>query len=744
MDGNTSSFVSSAGRPLQLRMRPDLVVQRQTYQGREYWVVKDPLAQKYFRFEEEEYALLQMLDGRSSIDQIKRRFQRRFSPQKITAGELHQFVGMLYRNSLLVSDGPGQGKELRTRRDENARRRMLGALSNVLAFRFKGIDPDRMLTWLDRRIGWLFSPLIVALSFVLIASAALLVTVEFDTFVARLPAFHDFFAAQNWLWLAATLAITKILHEFGHGLMCKRYGGECHEMGVMLLVLTPCLYCNVSDSWMLPSKWRRMAIGAAGMYVELVLASVCTFLWWFSEPGMLNYLCLNVMFVCSVSTLLFNANPLLRYDGYYILSDLIEIPNLRQKASAILRRKMGKWFLGLDETPDPFLPARRQWLFALYSVASVIYRWVVVLSILWFLNKVFEPYGLQTLGQLIAGAALFGLVVVPLWQLFKFFRVPGRIDKVKSIRLCVSLGIVTALVAGVFFVPLPYYVECSLHVQPRGATAVYVDVPGTVQAIHARPHATVGAGQQLVSLENVDVELEIVRLEGQRLEQLARFASLQQRAFEDESAGRELAQVEEALATIEQQLLRRNRDRQRLDITAPVSGTVIPPPHIPRDDQDETILPTWHGTPLEIKNVGAFFEDGVLVCHVGDPRQLEAILAVDQADIEFVCEGQSVELFLDQFPARAFSSRVEQISRIDMQAAPRALSSKAGGHLATTTNRSGHERPLDTTYEASVSIDDTTGRILVGATGHAKIQAGYQTLGNRLWRYLCRTFRFEL
>ena len=91
---------------------------------------------------------------------------------------------------------------------------------------------------------------------------------------AKLPAFHEFFGMKNWLWLAVTLAITKVIHEFGHGLSCKRFGGECHEMGLMLLVLTPCLYCNVSDSWMLPSKWRRAAIGAAGMYVEIVMASV--------------------------------------------------------------------------------------------------------------------------------------------------------------------------------------------------------------------------------------------------------------------------------------------------------------------------------------------------------------------------------------------------------------------------------------------------------------------------------------
>ncbi len=107
---------------------------------------------------------------------------------------------------------------------------------------------------------------------------------------------------------------------------------------------------------MLPSKWQRAAIGAAGIYVEIVLAAVCTFLWWFSDVGTLHYLCLNVMFVCSVSTLMFNANPLLRYDGYYILADIVEIPNLRQKANAILQRVVARIFLGIPPSPDPFRP----------------------------------------------------------------------------------------------------------------------------------------------------------------------------------------------------------------------------------------------------------------------------------------------------------------------------------------------------------------------------------------------------
>ena len=192
---------------------------------------------------------------------------------------------MLHRSGLVIADVPGQGKQLRERRDERRRKEMLGAATNILCIRFKGFDPERILNWLYPKVRLLFSKTVFVLSLILMLSALTLVTIQFDVFRSKLPGFYQFFNMHNAIWLAVTLGLTKVIHEFGHGLTCKHFGGECHEMGVMILVLTPCLYCNVSDSWMLPNKWQRAAIGAAGMYVEVVIASLATFFWWFSAPG---------------------------------------------------------------------------------------------------------------------------------------------------------------------------------------------------------------------------------------------------------------------------------------------------------------------------------------------------------------------------------------------------------------------------------------------------------------------------
>ncbi len=276
------SLLSSSARMLPIRKRPDLVARRQHYLGRSYWVVKDPVGLNYFRFQEEEYAILQMLDGQTSLDEIKERFEADFPPQKITLEELQQFLGMLHRSGLVVADVAGQGRQLRKRRDERKRKQLLAAVSNILCIRFKGFDPERLL-----ELALPLFPLVLlavggGACCLLGLSALTLVIVQFDVFRSKLPEFHQFFSVHNAFLLAVVLGVTKIMHEFGHGLACKHFGGECHEMGIMVLVLTPCLYCNVSDSWMLPSKWRGRPSARPACTSRLVLASICTFLWWFS------------------------------------------------------------------------------------------------------------------------------------------------------------------------------------------------------------------------------------------------------------------------------------------------------------------------------------------------------------------------------------------------------------------------------------------------------------------------------
>lgn len=740
------SLVASSSRPLALKMRADLTARRQRYQGRTYWVVKEPVGLRYFRFQEEEFAVLNMIKDGASLDDIKQRFEKDFAPHKITFQDLQHFIGTLHRSGLVVSDAPGQGKQLRKRRDERFRKELLSKLSNVLAIRFKGIDPERFLTRSFPFVRWYFSRTTLIVLLIAGACALLLLGVQFDEFRQRLPAFQTFFGPKNWLLLGVTLGVTKILHEFGHGYLCKKFGGECHEMGVMFLVLTPCLYCNVSDSWMLPNKWHRAAIGAGGIFVELTLATIATYVWWFTEPGMLNHLSLRVMFICSVSTILFNGNPLLRFDGYYILADVMEIPNMRQKASKILQNKLAELCLGLEMPEDPFLPQGNQVFFMLYTMAAVIYRWFIFFSILFFLNKIFEPYGLKIIGQVIALMGLFGLIVQPLWQGGKFFNVPGRMDQVKWPRVYITSAIVAAIIAGIGLVPLPRNVKCSLLIQPRDAKPVYVHVPGIVEKVLKRPGDAVSAGDVIMELRNPDLRLEIERLKAEVELYEARIESIRLIEFRDPTSGDQLQEAEARLKTKQQELAEKQSDLDRLSLTAPIDGVVLPSQLRPAKAVPQGQLPQWTGSPFDAKNQGVLLQvaNEAPVCQIGSPGRLKADLAVDQADIEFVKKGDPVKIRLDALTWMTFEGQINEISRERLRIAPRPLANQAGGDLATRPDASGMEVPLSTTFPATVHLDDTEGLIEIGFRGKAKIRAGYQTIFGRAYRYVARTFHFYM
>jgi len=739
------SLISSTSRPLTLRMRPDLTARRHRYHGRTFWVVKEPVGLNYFRFHEEEYAILCMMDGRTSLEDIKEQFEVQFAPQKITYHDLLQFVGMLHRSGLVISEATGQGHQLRQRRDEKKWRELLGKFANVFALRFRGVDPERFFNAIYPYTGWFFRWYTVICVMLLGLSALTLVAVQFDEFSRRLPNFHSFFGPENWFYLAITMAVVKVLHEFGHGLSCKHFGGECHELGAMMLVFTPALYCNVSDSWMLPNKWHRAAIGAAGMYVELCLASIATFLWWFSTPGLFNHICLSVMFICSVSTVVFNGNPLLRFDGYYILMDILEIPNLRQKSTEITRRFFVWLCLGIEQPENPFLPHKHQWAFALFTIAAVIYRWIVVFSIIFFLNSVLEPYGLKILGQLMAISGLFGLLVQPIWELGKFFYTPGRMNKMKKERLFATAGVVAATVAFVLFVPLPFSVKCTFEIQARDAQPVFTLTPGQITLVSAKPGQTVAQGDPIMQLANPDLELEVVALDGRCREAQQKVDSLLKQRFSDPSANDQLAMAREILDSAKKQHVQKKDELDRLSIKAPTAGTIIPlPSRSAKAASAPGRLRTWTGTPFDEKNLGALLTPTDQICIVGNPTDMQAVLVVDQAYVGLVKNGQEVRLLLEADTHRAYHSQIESIGVNEVQAVSGGSSTMHGGRLETKTDPSGMVKPLSTSFPARVLLGDSVGRLQVGMQGQARIYTGWQPLGRRLYRFMAKTFNFDL
>ena len=739
------SLVSSSSRPLTVRKRPDLTANRQKYQGTGYWVVKEPVGLQYFRFHEEEYLILNMLDGHVSLQQIKDGFERRFAPQKITFGDLQQFIGMLHRSGMVISNSPGQGKALRERGRKKKNKETLGKFANVFALRYRGFDPEKILNGILPWFGWLFTvPALLCFSLFLL-SAALLLATQYETVYAKLPTFQQFFAADRWLILASTMAIVKVLHEFGHGLSCKKFGGECHEIGFMLLVFTPCLYCNVSDSWMLPNKWKRVWIGAAGIYVEMILASFATYVWWFTEQGTtINDLCLNMMFLNVVSTILVNGNPLLRFDGYYILKDALEIPNLRQKSTDVLKRWFQETCLGLELQDDPFLPTRGRFMFGLFTIASVIYRWVVVFSICWFVIKVLEPYGLQAIGRMVAVIGFAGLVGQPVIQTWKFCRTPGKLSKVKRTPLLITLGIAACVVLGVCYFPVPHHIDCAFEIRPSKVGAVYAGTPGRIEWT-IEPRTKVAAGDKIAKLINPDLDIRLEDLRGQERVATAQLATIKLRSRDDAYLKASIDTQEELITSIQAMVKETQEEVDRLTIFAKRAGVVISPPTRTPQNGNDGRLPGWTGSPLENKNRGALLTADDVICEIGEPKDFEAVLIIDQGDVQLVREGQEVDMKLDSRRLDTFSAVIAEKSNEPLDSASLSMSSQTGGDLQTEIDpTTGMIKPRSVSYQARVPLVPDGIPMRSGYRGSAKIHVDPMSLGSRLWRVITKTFNFEL
>jgi putative peptide zinc metalloprotease protein len=384
-------------------------------------------------------------------------------------------------------------------------------------------------------------------------------------------------------------------------------------------------------------------------------------------------------------------------------------------------------------------------LMAIYTVAAVTYRWLVMFSIVMFLNSVLEPYGLKVVGQAIALMGIYGLVIQPLWQLGKFLHVPGRMSQVKPNRVIASLAVIGAVVAVVAYLPLPHYVVCTLEVRPRDASSVFVEVPGQLVERCVEAGQTVKKGQPLVRLVNVDSEMELAKLREQRDDFQIQFEGLGRMKHLDPRLATRLEQTEETLKMLQEQLDEKQRKHRRLELTAPVDGIVISPKSRQGQQQGEGRLPLWSGIPLTDENLGATLQEQQLLCQIGDPAKLEVAMVVDQGDIEFVRKDQPVRIKLESHPGEEFESHVSDIARIDLKEAPPSLSIQAGGDLATRTDtRTGAQRPISTSFQVEAPLGQFASPVPIGTRGQAKIFTGWQPLGVRIWRTVARTFHFSM
>ena len=745
----TAGAPPSGGPPIKLKLRPDLTFDRMAYQGIEYWVVKEPLGQKYYQFPPHVFFLLQQLDGTRSLEQLQDAYHQEYAPKRITRQDLQQLLTRFHQDGLVTSDLPGQGPELLKRGQKNQRMERLGQFANILAIRYKGFDPERILNFLLPYTWWLFTKAAVVVTMVAAAVALMSVLTNWGAFQSKLPGFEAFFDPRQWYLFALVLCVTKVFHEFGHGLSCKRLGGECHEIGFMLLVLTPCLYCNVSDSWRLPNKWHRAAIGAAGMYVEVILATLATFIWWFVQPGLVQDICLKVMLVSSISTILFNGNPLLRFDGYYILSDILEIPNLNQKANRALTTLLGRHWLGLEIPDDQLMPTNRPWAFAMFTVAAFCYRWFIMFSIIYFLMTMLEPYNLESVGIAIALFSLIGMLGMPGYKLYKYLSVPGRMHQVKKLRFSLVLAAAVAVVGLILLAPLPHYLSCDFVVVPRDIETVWIREPGRLQECLVEAGDRVTANQVLARLTNDEMELRLEEIEGLILEKQAELENARNQALvAPPTASDPVKPLIAELARLQRTQVRLQQQAQDLTLTSPIAGTVLATPYQHRGTMNDEVEESDLRPLLAGQHENVMAVRGQRLCEVADLEQWYAVLVLTEHQVKFAGAEQSVRLRLYSDTGPTYESRIERVGeselsldREDYDTRPQQQSSHQVRPPDRILEMVAAYRQADFQYFARVPLPKTEQPPRIGMGGQARVFTGYRSLGYRLWWWFNQNFR---
>ncbi|MEO5959869.1 MAG: efflux RND transporter periplasmic adaptor subunit [Opitutaceae bacterium] len=544
-------------------LRADLVLQRQLFRGNEYYVIKDPLALTYFRLQHEEGYLITLLDGKRTLGDVHRLMLAHFPNKELTLEEIAAFMNQMSTAGLLNINARRFVSVARAQQSVPKGWLMMWGrlLSGLLFMRFPLFDPSPWLGKLTHAIRFLWSRWFVALCSAFITWTIFWLIVNREAFTQNTI---NFFSTENLFLVWVTIIIVKTLHEFGHATTCRHFGGEVHEMGICLICFAPAGYVDASDAWMMRNKAHKLYTTMAGVFTEFVIAGIAAHLWLYLPPGLAKNLAFNAMIVASVNTVFFNANPLMKFDGYYVVSDLLEIPNLRSKAMVYCSYHLQRWLLGYRNIAQEraLQDERHNRVFVVYSVLAYLYMMTVIYSLTQVFARFLGPYGLHdfglALGIFVEGSFVMFPVVKVLSDAFTAKR--ANMVREENVWLRIARWFVP-LVVGLFllsWVPSHFKISQQAVFVAANSDRAGLEVGGVVERVHVRSGDWVEAQAPLLTLRNADVttdaKLADLNLEAAMTRMMMVQGSAARRAegreghtgFEAEKAARERARLAES------------------------------------------------------------------------------------------------------------------------------------------------------------------------------------------------------
>ena len=671
---------------LRPRLLSSVGVFRQHFRGQLWYVLENTANNQYSRLSLGAYAFVGLLDGHRTVTQAWTICNEQHGDGAPTQGEVIQILGQLSASNLLYVDLPADSAALFERYRKRVTREIKSYFMNLLYIRIPLLDPDLILNAWVSLFGLVFSWIGLILWLGLVGTGLAFVIANMSELMAQS---QNVLAPKNLIYLYATFVSIKICHEFSHAFACKKFGrlnrngGQVHTMGVMFLVFFPLPYMDASSAWAFPNKWHRTVVGLAGILVELALAAVAAIVWANTSTGTIHIIAYNVIFVASVSTLIFNGNPLLRFDAYYVLSDLLEIPNLAHKSKAYVYYLVKRYIWGMKKLHRVAHTWGERLWFLFYGVASTLYRIFICIRILLFLNDRL-PEQFFFLVPFFVFSAVVAWVFVPVGKFFKYLTTGAELTRQRTRALALSLIVTCALVVLLGIIKLPDHCRFEGIIEPNDLSAVYMEVDGFVTG-YAHSGQVIEANEvALIQARNPNLEAQRKSLAAQhlRLKVQWRIAQTQEVAA-TQIMDEQIQALEEQIARVESQLA-------SLSLKVPQSGTWFSP-DIHRVNQ----LYVQRGQ--QVGRIGQF--DKVIVRATAS-QNLAALL--EKAD-------KQVEMRLQGYARRLFTGNIIKVAPMGQDVLPsEALGYQAGGSTAVRYDDPRGPRAAEKIFEVRISLDAST------------------------------------
>ncbi len=529
---------------LRPRLAPHVRFNRHKYRGETAYVVQDAQGGHFLKLEPEAYRLLWWCTGEQTVGEIAAALARGGEQQALNQNQLLLLINSLYEGNAIVFDRNPDTHSFVSGTVRQKRKQFFSRLINPLSQKVHLWNPDRFLRRLDRALPFLKSSLFSMAWAVLVLPVLLLTYLYWDDVLYEMQRSFDSVLSNPGLLVAFILV--KLVHELGHGIVARHYGASVTDMGINFIVFAPIPYVDASATWALRNKYQRAKVAAAGMFAELMVSSAAFYIWLSVEGGMVSYYAFNIFLMSSVTTLFFNANPLVKFDGYYILSDLIEMPNLKKRSDGYIAQVVSRFFGLRVGTKTDVADGRERRILVSYFVLSQLYRVVIIATIVLFLLDIHF-----VIGSLLAALTILMWIVIPFFKLLDFLVQRHRLRDIRGGRIYLGYTTAVILIACFFLVPVPHRAVLSGVLDLPDDATVRSPVSGALTALPVTDRS-VAEGDLLVAVNDPSLVHEIKRLEARLRELRTRqFDVLNRSAVEQKIIEDEIKYAKSLLAEIE-------------------------------------------------------------------------------------------------------------------------------------------------------------------------------------------------